>query len=253
MDTQQWTGAAARRIASATVACVVGSSVGMFAVGACGNLGFNPLSSSGTEAPVVTIQNALASRDATTGLPNVSLEYSVTYPSDLFAQTASQITLNCTMEQGQLTQTRRFTGASTVTGFDRGPHTGRVVISVPEDGRSIQGAFTIGCTLRSDRDLATSNTLSVTVPAPGTGGAGGATSFPCSDGTTIDPNRVCNGANDCPDGKDEDPATCGTPSNCCVATNNCPGETGANCANSCCCCGPGARCCPDNSGCCASP
>src|SRR5688572_19409656 len=46
-----------------------------------------PMVSSGTQPPQVSIQNATATRDPATGLPIVIVDYTVKYPSDLYAQT----------------------------------------------------------------------------------------------------------------------------------------------------------------------
>lgn len=62
--------------------------------------------------------------------------------------------------------------------------------------------------------------------------------FTCADGgAEICAEFVCNSANDCADGSDEDPAVCGEQSGCCVATAGCPSETGTSCGETCCCCG----------------
>ncbi len=77
--------------------------------------------------------------------------------------------------------------------------------------------------------------------------------FDCGDGTCIAADRACNRAQDCANGSDEADAVCGNPDSCCTATRGCPGETGASCANSCCCCPSGQACCPNPAdGCCAS-
>lgn len=89
----------------------------------------------------------------------------------------------------------------------------------------------------------------------GTGDAGGCGQgmFRCQDGTCIAASVVCNGVPNCPDDSDESPAICNDMGACCVATNNCPGETGDNCGDGCCCCPGGEACCANMSGCCASP
>ena len=119
-----------------------------------------PTVSGGTQPPQVSIQNAMASRDPATGLPIVSVDYTVKYPSDLYAQTLPSIpTLTCGMQQTQLTRERIFTGASVnITGTTTAPQTGQATISVSEDDKSIGGEFSIECTLTSDRQLAISNT-----------------------------------------------------------------------------------------------
>lgn len=94
-------------------------------------------------------------------------------------------------------------------------------------------------------------------PQGGGGGAGGGmpcAGFTCPSGDCVDPSKVCNQAFDCPGGEDEDPNICGNQDSCCVATAGCPGETGSDCADSCCCCPGGQACCADpTQGCCASP
>ena len=129
-------------------------------------IGCNPLSSSGTEGPQITIQNVNAYRDQVTQLPVVTMDYTVKYPSDLYAQTLPSVpTLTCTMEQKQLTQVRTFTGAPvSITGLSSAPQSGQVSILVPEDGKSIAGSFSVICTLASYRTLGTSNEAYVEVP-----------------------------------------------------------------------------------------
>ena len=129
-------------------------------------IGCNPFSSSGTGSPQVTIQNVNASRDQVTGLPVVTIDYTVKYPSDLYAQTLVSVpTLTCTMEQKQLTRNRTFTGAPVnITGTTSALQRGQASILVPEDGKFIAGSFSVYCTLASDRTLGTSNTSSVEVP-----------------------------------------------------------------------------------------
>lgn len=126
-----------------------------------------PMASAGTNPPQVSIQNATASRDPATGLPFVMVDYTVKYPSDLYAQTLPSVpTLTCSMRQTQLTRERAFTGApSRVTGTTAAPQTGQATIAiVSEDDKLIGGEFSIQCVLNSDRQLATSNTISVNVP-----------------------------------------------------------------------------------------
>ena len=126
-----------------------------------------PTASSGTKPPQVSIQNATASRDPATGLPFVTLDYTVTYPSDLYAQTLPTVpTLTCRMKQTQLTRERAFSGApASITGTTAAPQTGQSIISVvSEEDKSIGGEFSIECTLNSDHPLATSNTITVNVP-----------------------------------------------------------------------------------------
>lgn len=124
-----------------------------------------PTGSRGTQGPQLTIQNASASRDAA-GLPIITVDYTVTYPSDLYAQTLPGVpTLTCTMKQTQLTRDRTFTGAPVnITGTTKDPQTGQASIAVPEDGKNIGGGFSVTCTLVSDRTLAESNSVSVDVP-----------------------------------------------------------------------------------------
>ncbi|KKM20498.1 hypothetical protein LCGC14_1644910, partial [marine sediment metagenome] len=131
-------------------------------------IGCNPLSSSGTRGPQITIQNVNAYRDQMTQFPVVTMDYTVKYPSDLYAQTLVSVpTLTCTMEQKQLTQVRTFTGAPvSITGSSSAPQSGQVSILVPEDGKSIAGSFSVICTLASDRTLGTSNEAYVEVPEP---------------------------------------------------------------------------------------
>lgn len=125
-----------------------------------------PTTSGGTNPPQVSIQNATASRDPATGLPIVTVDYTVKYPSDLYAQTLPSIpTLTCSMQQTQLTRERIFIGAPVnITGTTAAPQTGQGTISVSEDDKSIGGEFSITCTLTSDRQLAISNTVSVNIP-----------------------------------------------------------------------------------------
>lgn len=125
-----------------------------------------PLVSSGTQPPQVSIQNATASRDPATGLPIVTVDYTVKYPSDLYSQTLPSIpTLTCSMKQTQLTRDRTFIGAAVnITGTTAVPQTGQATIAVSEDDKSIGGEFSIECSLNSDRQLATSNTVSVNIP-----------------------------------------------------------------------------------------
>jgi hypothetical protein len=126
-----------------------------------------PTTSAGTQPPQVSIQNATASRDPATGQPTVSVDYTVKYPSDLYAQTLPSIpTLTCSMKQTQLTRDRTFSGAPvSITGTTTAPQTGRATISVvSEEDKSIAGEFSIECTLNSDHQLAISNTISVNVP-----------------------------------------------------------------------------------------
>jgi hypothetical protein len=126
-----------------------------------------PMVSGGIQPPQISIQNATASRDPATGLPFVIVDYTVKYPSDLYAQTLPNVpTLTCSMKQTQLTRERSFTGAPvSITGTTAAPQTGQAVISiVSESDKSIGGEFSVECTLNSDRMLATSNTISVNVP-----------------------------------------------------------------------------------------
>ncbi|MDQ2692165.1 MAG: hypothetical protein M3Y68_09055 [Chloroflexota bacterium] len=132
-------------------------------------LGCNrPTVSSGTQPPQVSIQNATATRDPATGLPIVTVDYTVKYPSDMYAQTLpSTPTLTCSMKQTQLTRDRTFTGAPVnITGMTIAPQTGQATISVSEDDKAIGGEFSIECSLNSDRQLAISNTVSVNIPQP---------------------------------------------------------------------------------------
>lgn len=142
-----------------------------------------PWSSAGTDAPQVTIQNAKASRDKVTDLPVITLDYTVKYPSDLYAQTLSNVPrLTCTMMQPQLTRTRTFHGNPVnITGTTVSPQNGQVTISVPEDGKFIKGSFSLSCTLASDHELASSNNISVDVPGTSeqAGGGGGPETKPC--------------------------------------------------------------------------
>ena len=73
--------------------------------------------------------------------------------------------------------------------------------------------------------------------------------FTCSDGTCILRELVCNSQGDCPGGDDEASSLCNSEAGCCAASGGCPGETGANCAQTCCCCPVGQVCSPDFSGC----
>src|SRR5690349_8935912 len=126
-----------------------------------------PTVSAGTQPPQVSIQNATASRDPVTALPFITVDYTVKYPSDLYAQTLPGVpTLTCIMKQTQLTRERSFTGApASITGTTAAPQTGQAIISiVSEEDKSIGGEFSIQCTLNSDRTLATSNTIPVNVP-----------------------------------------------------------------------------------------
>ena len=126
-----------------------------------------PTASTGTQSPQLSIQNAAASRDPATGLPFVTVEYTVKYPSDLYAQTLPGVpTLTCRMKQTQLTRDRTFTGApASITGMTAAPQTGQAIISVvSEEDKSIGGEFFVECTLDSDRTLATSNTIPVSIP-----------------------------------------------------------------------------------------
>jgi hypothetical protein len=67
--------------------------------------------------------------------------------------------------------------------------------------------------------------------------------FTCTNGQRICSEVVCNTLPDCSDGSDESPSIdCSTPSSCCITTNGCPGETGAVCGATCCCCPLGAFC-----------
>lgn len=70
----------------------------------------------------------------------------------------------------------------------------------------------------------------------------GVGTFACGDGDIICADIVCNGRDDCADGSDEDAATCGDETSCCVATQGCPAETGSSCAETCCCCPYGQVC-----------
>jgi hypothetical protein len=66
--------------------------------------------------------------------------------------------------------------------------------------------------------------------------------FVCDDGEVICADIVCNGSADCADGSDENNEMCGDDVSCCVATQGCPGETGSDCADTCCCCPYGMVC-----------
>ncbi|SEF04103.1 hypothetical protein SAMN05444161_9023 [Rhizobiales bacterium GAS191] len=123
--------------------------------------------SSGTDPPKVTIENAKASRDSA-GLPVITLNYTVKYPSDLYAQTLSGVpTLTCSLVQKQLTQDRTLPGAPiNITGTSAAPQKGQLIIKVSDSDKSIGGEFSVTCTLASDRVLGTSNTVSVDVPKP---------------------------------------------------------------------------------------
>jgi len=130
--------------------------------------------SSGTEGPQITIQNARAIRDEVTDLPVITVDYTVKYPSDLYPQTLNGVPrLNCAMKQKYLTQDRVFNSDPlNITGTSARPQNGQITISVPDGGRYIKGSFDVTCTLASDKPLGTSNTISVDVPAT-TAQAGG--------------------------------------------------------------------------------
>lgn len=121
--------------------------------------------SAGTEGPQVSIQNVKAARDPASDLPIVTVDYTVKYPSDLYAQTISGVpSLTCTMSQRQLTQTRTFTGTpSPVTGLTGALQKGQAVINVPADGKFIAGGFSVICELKSDRTLGTTDAASVEI------------------------------------------------------------------------------------------
>jgi tetratricopeptide (TPR) repeat protein len=89
-------------------------------------------------------------------------------------------------------------------------------------------------------------------PTPGSGCT--VDQFRCNDGTCIPASSVCNHHADCTGGEDEAPSICGNAQSCCIATNGCVGETGTNCAQSCCCCPVSQACCANHEqGCCAAP
>ena len=122
-----------------------------------------PMASRGTKPPQVSIQNAIAGRDPATGVPFVIVDYTVQYPSDLYAQTLPNIpTLTCRISQTQLTRESSFIGTpANIIGTTAAPQTGEITIS---GDKSIAGEFFVECTLNSDHKLATSNRLSVDVP-----------------------------------------------------------------------------------------
>lgn len=68
----------------------------------------------------------------------------------------------------------------------------------------------------------------------------------CADGTPICAEQFCNRTQDCADGSDENPSTCGVAENCCTATLGCPAETATSCTSSCCCCRLNEICDPSN-------
>ncbi len=134
----------------------------------------SPLTSAGTDGPQLTISNAVATRSSA-GLPVITVDYAVKYPSDLYAQTLDRIpTLTCTMNQTQLTNMRTLIGQPvSVTGTSGSAQTGKVSIAVSEADKAIQGAFNIICTLTTDHPLGVSNMLSVDVPKPNDSTAAG--------------------------------------------------------------------------------
>lgn len=77
--------------------------------------------------------------------------------------------------------------------------------------------------------------------------------FDCGQGRCVPAASVCNGTPDCPSGADESAQLCENEGACCRATLGCPGETGSDCADTCCCCPDDQACCADRSGCCAAP
>jgi hypothetical protein len=94
----------------------------------------------------------------------------------------------------------------------------------------------------------------ISVPADACGKIEPICEFRCSNGNCIEASSVCNGQFECPAGDDENPTICNNPTSCCEATMGCPGETGSDCAATCCCCPGGQACCANGAdGCCASP
>ncbi len=134
----------------------------------------SPLTSAGTDGPQVTISNAVASRNSS-GLPVITVGYSVKYPSDLYAQTLNSVpTLTCAMTQGQLTRNRTLTGQPVpITGISANQQTSQATIQVGDSDKAIQGTYTIMCSLSTDHPIGVSNTLSVDVPKPSDSTAAG--------------------------------------------------------------------------------
>lgn len=119
------------------------------------------------KGPTITISNASAVRDEVTDLPLVTVDWTVTFPSDAYPQTADSISVGCFMTQRYVTGPRSFTGPQAWGAGStnrKGPFYGTATIPVPEDGRHIQGAFYIKCSVYGIADETVSNELSVSIP-----------------------------------------------------------------------------------------
>jgi hypothetical protein len=115
--------------------------------------------------PTITISNPTATRDSST-LPSVTVQYSVRYHDDLWAQSYDGVfEVHCTMTQKHLTKVASYTGKANCPGTSAGPHTGSVTINVPDAGKYSAGDWDVLCTVWGGSDRAKSNVVTVTVPA----------------------------------------------------------------------------------------
>jgi hypothetical protein len=115
--------------------------------------------------PTITVSNPTATRDSST-LPAVTVQYSVRYHDDTYAAKYDGVfEVHCTMKQTQKTRVASYSGKANCPGTSVGPHTGSVTINVPDAGKYSAGDWDIVCTVWGGSDRATSNIVTVTVPA----------------------------------------------------------------------------------------
>lgn len=151
----------------------------------------SPLSSAGTNSPTVSIQNNVTvTRDPQSLDLTISVTYTVTYPSDLYASTLNGVpTLTCNLSGYPSTGPRSLPGNPVnITGTTSAPQTGTATISATgEENHFINGTWSVSCTLAGIKDPVTSNLVSVNIPAY-------SASTVCGQGNSTDPTAIITNA-----------------------------------------------------------